>query len=308
MGPADYVWALVSGLPKRERERRLIMVLQAFVDDSGSDPQSLAFILGGFVASPIQWVAFSDEWDRTLRLPPKLNYFKNNEAMGLKGQFDKTRGWTEQKRDDRLVALAGTITKYIPERFSVAVRHTDYDKYISGIPVLKRVKTLENPYFLLFHEFMLITASVHSVNQTMPIPCKFVFDNQGKIGEQARNWWPDFRTHLQNASNFDFSPYFDVSKPSFENDKQFMPLQAADLYAGQLGRAMASDKIVIPPSPALRNMWRISGYHRVIDYKYLAPMRARFMEMATRIEAANPGTLKYIMRTGKKRNKRKQRP
>lgn len=115
------------------------MIVQAYIDDSGNEPQSLAFILAGLVASPAQWVAFSDEWKNTLHKPPRLDYFKNNEAMGLKGQFDKARGWTEQKRNDRLVALAQVIRKHIPERFSVALRNTDYCRYLE-VPVKKRMK------------------------------------------------------------------------------------------------------------------------------------------------------------------------
>jgi len=76
---------------------------------------------------------------------------------------------------------------------------------------------------------------------------------------------------MRNAAKFDFSPYFTGSPPDFEQDTEFKPLQAADLYAGQLNRVMASDRIAMPPSPALRTLWPISGYHRVLDYKYLAP-------------------------------------
>ena len=65
------------------------MILQAFVDDSGSEPQSFAFILAGFVARPLQWATFTVEWERTLHRPPRLEYFKNNESMGLKDQFDR---------------------------------------------------------------------------------------------------------------------------------------------------------------------------------------------------------------------------
>jgi hypothetical protein len=82
---------------------------------------------------------------------------------------------------------------------------------------------------------------------------------------------------MRNAAKFDLSPYFTESPPEFEQDIEFKPLQAADLYAGQLNRVMVSDKIIIPPSPALRTLLPISGYHRVLDYRYLAPMRADFI-------------------------------
>ncbi len=275
------------------------MILQAYIDDSGNEPGSRAYILAGFVASPLQWAAFSDEWERTLHRPPRLDYFKNNEAMGLKKQFDEARGWTEQKRNDRLVALAQVIRKHIPERFSVALRNTDYYRFIEGIPVRKRMKTLENPYFMLFHEFMLIVASVHSIDPGV-VPCEFVFDDQGKIGARAAAWWPTFSNSLRTAAKFDFSPYFTTSPPTFKRDTEFVPLQAADLYAGQLNRAMTSDKIIITPSPSLRTLMLISGYHRVLDHQYFAPMRANFLAMAKRIEAANPGSLPFVMGTAPK--------
>lgn len=271
------------------------MVLQqAAVDDSGSDPKSFAFVLAGFVATPDQWAAFSDEWEDTLRRPPRLDYFKHNEAMALKKQFDKKRGWDEQKRDDRLLALAKVIRKHLPERFSVAVRHGDYRNYIHGIPVERKMKALEDPYFLLFHEFMLIVASVHSL-EAKAVPCEFVFDDQGKVGERAVKWWPTFTKSMQTAANFDFSPYFTASEPAFKRDTEFRPLQAADLYVGQLNRVLRSDKVIIPPSPALRMLWAISGYHRVLDYKYLAPLRANFMRMAENIDAKEPERLKYVL-------------
>jgi len=270
-------------------------------------PPKLHGLLAGFVASPSQWAAFNNEWKKALHRPPRLDYFKNNEAMALKEQFDESHGWTEQMRNDRLVALAQVIRKRIPERFSVALRNKDYYHFLEGIPVQKRMKTLENPYFMLFHEFMLIVASVHSIDPKI-VPCEFVFDDQGKIGERAAAWWPTFSNSLRTAAKFDFSPYFTASPPIFKRDTEFLPLQAADLYAGQLSRAMASDKIIIPPSPALRTLMPISGYHRVLDYKYFAPMRANFLAMAKRIEADNPGSLPYVMgRAPKKQGTRTNR-
>jgi hypothetical protein len=299
----DYVRALVSGLPKSERDRRQIMMLQAFVDDSGSDPQSFVYVLAGFVASPAQWAAFTDEWEKALNQSPRLAYFKNNEAMGLKGQFNKTCGWSSQKRDDRLVALAQIIRKHIPERFSVAMRHGDYKHYMHGIPVARRMKNLEHPYFMLFHEIMLCVAAIHSMSKDVS-PCQFVFDQQGKIGERAAAWWPTFRQSMQIA-RVDFSPYFTESKPTFASDEELRPLQAADMFAGQLARAMASDKIIIPPSVSLRILMNVSGYHKIIDYQYLGRLRNDFIRMAKAIDAKEPERLKYVLgRPTRKRAKK----
>lgn len=303
MSAADFVWALVSGLPRRERERRLIMVLQGFFDDSGSDPNSFVYILAGFVASPAQWAAFTDDWEKALHQPPRIEYFNNNEAMGLKGQFDKSRGWTEQKRDDRLVVLARIIRKHIAEKFSVAMRHEDYRRYMHGIPVAKRMKNLEHPYFMLFHEIMLCVAAFHSVIKGIPA-CQFVFDQQGEIGDRAAAWWPTFLASMK-AAQFDFSPYFTKTKPTFGDDEELRPLQAADLFAGQLARAMRTDIVILPPSPSLRILMEMPGYHKVIDHQYLGRLRSDFMRMAKAIDAKEPERLKYVLgRPSKKRLKK----
>jgi hypothetical protein len=303
MSAADYVWALVSGLPKSERERRLIMALQGFVDDSGSEPQGPIFVLAGFVASPLQWVDFTDEWERTLHLPPGVNYFRNNEAMGLKGQFSPKRGWDERKRDDRLVALARVIRDYLPERFAVFMRHSDYERYIHGIPVEKKMRNLESPYFLLFYEIMLLVACVHSMG-TFVDPCQFVFDDQGKLGFRSREWWATFRDGTRTADKADLSRYLAESKPNFGSDKELRPLQAADLYAGQLAKKLGS-MIWLPPSPSLSVVSQIKGgQERPVDYRYLYQLRRRFMTMAREIDAKEPGRLKYELgRPTKKRLK-----
>jgi hypothetical protein len=42
------------------------MGLQAYVDDSGNEPQSAFFVLGGFIAWSDQWGLFADEWKAAL--------------------------------------------------------------------------------------------------------------------------------------------------------------------------------------------------------------------------------------------------
>src|SRR5947208_7434328 len=100
---------------------------------------------------------------------------------------------------------------------------------------------------------------VHRVLALFP-PCEFVFDDQREMGRRAAGWWPEFKKGL-SSGKFDFAPYFTASPPMFKRDTEFAPLQAADLYAGQMSRVMRSESIIIPPSPAestrrpLRRHW-----------------------------------------------------
>ena len=65
-----------------------MVTLQPYIDDSGSEPQSHTFVLGGLIAEPAEWLAFSADWQKALESGPvKLDYFKMSEAMSLMGQF-----------------------------------------------------------------------------------------------------------------------------------------------------------------------------------------------------------------------------
>jgi hypothetical protein len=70
--PRDHLGALVSGSPDKKRRNRLLLMLQAHIDDSGWDGVSPVFVLAGYVAKKEQWDSFSDQWRATLDLDPLL--------------------------------------------------------------------------------------------------------------------------------------------------------------------------------------------------------------------------------------------
>ena len=78
---------------------------QLAADASGNEPQSPIFVFGGLIAPAAKWADFSAAWQAALDEPPKIEYFKISEAANMGGQFSKRRGWTEAKRDDRVVTI-----------------------------------------------------------------------------------------------------------------------------------------------------------------------------------------------------------
>src|SRR6266446_9949601 len=62
-----YVWALVAGLPSTERGSRRAMILEAYLDDSGSGGRRQRFFtLAGFLSDYESWGKFADEWKAVL--------------------------------------------------------------------------------------------------------------------------------------------------------------------------------------------------------------------------------------------------
>jgi hypothetical protein len=272
-------------------------MLNAYFDDSGSDPNSIAFILAGFVAPNDKWNKFQIAWDLALHEPPGIKYFKSNEAYGLKGEFHRDRGWTEQKRNNKVIDLTRVIVSHGPRRFSVAVYHHDYKTYMTEIPAKYRFTQLRTPYFMLFYQAFVIVAAYHSARSAAryvkPEPCDFFFDEQGKIGKEARDWWERFKAAFHKNPVLDLTPYWGAD-PTFVSDADAVPLQAADLYAGQLNRFYRSRSILSPMTPPLQLLWTLSGIHDFFDADRLRETRRSFDETARDIEMREPGSLKRV--------------
>ena len=179
-----YVRAQVSGFPKRERERRWLVILQACFDDSGSEPNSNAYVLAGWMAPVPAWELFTDEWEVELKAGPKpLDYFKMNDAMGLTGQFD---GWCCPDRDRKVLSLANIITRHHLVRVGVGLHRPDYDAIIKpSFPP----NFFADPYFMLFYECAMLIGQSFADMITPTETCYLIFDKQGKIGGRAQRYW-----------------------------------------------------------------------------------------------------------------------
>lgn len=223
------------------------MVLQAFIDDCGSEPQSSVFALEGFVASHEAWAKFSDERDAALREPPSLAYFKMSEAANFHGQFAKKRGWTEQKRNDRLIGLASIIRKHALARVAESMPQDGYLKHIASLPASARSLSTDTPYPMLVLQTVLAVAVGglrHGINE----PCDFIFDEQVGFSDEIMRRWPQINDFVNNTKNG--LAEMVGSRPIFRDELSFKPLQAADLYAWQIQNHLVLNrgKIFVPPT------------------------------------------------------------
>jgi hypothetical protein len=76
------------------------------------------------------------------------------------------------------------------------------------------------------------------INLATPNPVAFIFDGQGKIGDEAQLALMGAYSELKMIKLPNGKKISDCLKtsPIFEDDKTFMPLQAADLYAWCVNR------------------------------------------------------------------------
>jgi hypothetical protein len=233
-----------------------------YVDDSGSSPREAIFVLAGLLSTVEEWAKFSNKWVLALSQPPKLDYFKMSEAASLQpsGQFARSRGWNEALRDDRLVTLARIVRDHVKVRASVSIRHEHFNKYLRTIPAVGRRLATDHPYPVLFAQ--LVTAELtQSFRLGLVEPHDYILDEQTGFDSEIEDLWPQYKRDMARSARPELAGLLG-SKPYFRDDKQFLPLQAADLYAWQVrNHAMLSRVLHIPLNRVLRVFQGVPSFH-----------------------------------------------
>src|SRR5579862_6699897 len=75
------VRSLMTGYARSVRERRWLVMLKCYVDDSGSDPQSNGvFVLAGYLMEEARWEDFAEKWDVQLKRDFPVDYCRMADA------------------------------------------------------------------------------------------------------------------------------------------------------------------------------------------------------------------------------------
>lgn len=208
--PTQRMRELFSGIPAKKRDRRLLMPVQAFIDDSQTDGEVL--VLGGYIASYEQWEKFSVDWQYLLDGPPRWERFKMSEIAALGGDETWERaGW-----------FANVIARYATAFVAVGI---DIKAFHSALAELNFPSFRSwNPY--VFAHRALLDATIQFQHELgINEPVDFIFDKFSQRDFVDQGWKifsatvrPEFRDRIGR-------------EPRFESDDEFLPLQAADLFA-----------------------------------------------------------------------------
>lgn len=212
---SDHIWGLVCGLPGAEnRKNRVVMVLQAWLDES--EEAGKVFVLGGYIASVEQWARFSDEWAELLSVK-KIEEFK--------------------MKDARCREYAAEFYRVIQRNVSASIVCSVDRAYLNKrIPEITEYLGLKNRLTVKFR-----TPCAYAIKALM----LRLIGNQERVGLHGpidmlfdeRN---DYRDILDGYEYLKFTAKDALSEdlinkigaqPVFKSSKQFMALQAADMYA-----------------------------------------------------------------------------
>jgi Protein of unknown function (DUF3800) len=198
-------------------------MVKAFADDSGSGGDSPWYVLAGYVSSVQRWIGFDADWRAVLHSPPPIHFFKSSEAESLKGQF---LGATPEERNQKIDALIEVIGRYAVRAIQVRMRQRDYNEIIK----LNVPEQWDDAYFFLMPGFISAVLAIekHLGDQQ---PAEFVLDSSQRLDRQARKLYSQLLTLPQYAGR--------VASVVFSDEKDTLPLQAADLLAWQVRRAFS---------------------------------------------------------------------
>ena len=207
-------------------------MLKVFIDDSGSGGDSPWFVLAGYVGTVEGWDSFDLKWRTVLDGPPKIDYFKSSEAESLRrdGQW---AGISKDERNARIDALIRVIGNCATRSVYVRLQQRDYDDVIKKyVP-----PEWDNAYFFLFMALIFAATSTEKyLGGKQPID--FVFDSNRRLEKPSLQLYGDCMGFPQLADR--------IADIHYEDEKIFLPLQAADLLAWQIRRRFSTSEAPRP--------------------------------------------------------------
>src|SRR5579871_553416 len=144
-------------------------MLTAYVDDSGiGDPPT--YVMAGWIASVDTWKALSEAWDQVLRMSPRIEYFKWDDAMGDSGQF---RGISIPRRDEKIKLLIDCIADANLLGITSIVEDAPFKRLLASCPY----QDVRNPYMHCFYGLVSRTMRYFD-ERGIQDEIQFVFDEQ----------------------------------------------------------------------------------------------------------------------------------
>lgn len=192
-------------------------MLKAYIDDSNMGQGHIA-VLGGWLAPARTWAAFIPDWEAVLRMRPAISYFKWHEYRGRTGEF---AGISEPLATEKLMLLVKVIEDH-GVMGTTSVISNDLHSQIFGQNADRIVR---NPYFLSFYS-VVVQFVEYAATEYPGERIDFIFDTQPGQMESAVGSWERLKEVTpENLKSF-------IGNVSFNDDKDVLPLQAADLSAG----------------------------------------------------------------------------
>lgn len=217
---ADAVRELVVGVAPSVAGKRLLVALQAYIDDSVGEGGN--YVLAGHIASADAWEAFSRDWEKTLPMGLRDKdgwYFKMSEMAASPERMERVPAFYRVMEDHILLSVS---VHFKIADLAAAQRRI----FVPRAPI--DWGDFANPHFFAFRGLLdMFHLHREMIEDKIPLdqPVDFIFDDHS-AKKPLLQAWDDYldrrKAHIRKRYG---------ATPIFRDDRQFLPLQAADLWA-----------------------------------------------------------------------------
>jgi hypothetical protein len=295
----------LAGIPEPERQGKVCLMMQAYIDDSGTKGTHPIFTLAGFIGPAEKWAALSNSWREYLKASPSIDYLKMKEAAKLDGEFNR---WEPKDRNDKLHGFIDIIKRHAPQKaIHVTIDLKDFERHMA--PNL--YQPMSSPYFVGAHAILAgIGHEILDSGAPLEEP-EIFFDEQLIFGPRLKMWYPLIKAAMKERKDYDLGRLY-TALPNdlmFRDDKIFVPLQAADVLAwlvrmGYTGVPNEFEWIVDELSPLIP----LSEYSAFYDARRMKRVHRASLKMAIPLSLLRDWQEEHgIVIARKKRRKKKRR-
>jgi hypothetical protein len=208
-------------------------MLRAFFDESGTDATDPVLVMGGFLGPVEEWERATERWDEVCLQHPRIECFSRKEATSLGKQF---RSFSREAAAAKTNALAEVISQFDLQGFCVSVSH--------GFFAHRDAKISKGMFGSRIYDW----AFLFAVLGTLEHVCEhiegtdqvdFIFDHRNELDECI-----PFVNKLKRSESLPCNRRFGTCTPG--DDKALVPLQMADLLAGEFYQSFVTHSAGVP--------------------------------------------------------------
>ncbi|NKQ85587.1 DUF3800 domain-containing protein [Rhizobium ruizarguesonis] len=190
----------------------------AYIDESYS-PDKDAYVIGGCISTKEEWASFSTEWQSY------LSRFGRVDESGLRYFHMQEMAYNLEEVGFFYCVMQLYVAAYISVRFN----KSDFERAMRRIYIPGKIVEWDRPnYYWIAFRCLLDKFHLEREKLADLIPLdetvQFHMD-QISSGKVVDKLWPEY---MQNRSDMMRERYAGI--PTFESDKNSLPLQAADLW------------------------------------------------------------------------------
>jgi hypothetical protein len=214
-----------------------VAALTIYIDDSGTSPANNVAVAAGWVAKMPTWKFFEREWEKAKNIESdKFSCMHMAEFVDGRGDTNEFNGWSLDKK----LRVASRLRKIIKKRalkgFALGVVKKDYDEIV---PDGLKAQGFENHYTYAIRRVLGMIDGWRRYdmrNQSM----EYIFDWLDRNDSKRREIEAVFS--LAEGQDEAFQRYgITMGGISFRERKSIPPLQAADMLAWTVYRAVLNE-------------------------------------------------------------------